>query len=259
MKRITLPTFAAAGLLATSGVFAQTSASEHTGASIHAVAESELRQHVTLSTMIGKTVVDQNQETVGTLRDVDLSQTFGDPATSASAPMNRISLMVAAEGADDLVAIDARQVTFDRTNDRVVVTLPVASDEPAGATIPGSDALASRATETDGGTTKGQVAPADVAANDPANTIEPVAVAAVPGSNVEVATTGEDVIAVEQALASSEQTRDVADQITVMSSDEAIVLTGQIHSEEKRRHIVEVAREAAQDREVRDLMDVAAE
>jgi hypothetical protein len=209
-----------------------------------------IERQVTVSDLMGKTVVDQNQERIGVLHDIDLSGLFStehsDQAGGAA-----IAWVIGSGENDDAgyVSIEAGRVQFDQSQGQVTIRLPAAGDQRA---VSATGRSGETATSEDDA-----LAPVEVAIADPANTIEPVAVAAVPGSEMEVATTGSDVLQVEQALAQHENTRDVADRIGVMSSTDAILLTGEIASDEKREQVLQVAREATH-REVRDLMQVAA-
>ena len=248
MKRTLPPScFTAAALLLAPALLAETSrSSSASGASneIFSITERELDRQVTVADLLGNWVVDQNNEPIGSLRDVDLTEVFSG-STASAVPAGRVSLLIESRSDAELMSVDSGDVAYDQTRERLALTIAV----PAGA---GTAQAASAARGDD------ELAPPDVAVNDPANTLEPVAVAAVPGSDIVVATVGAEVLEIEEALASNAATSEVADQISVMSSNEAILLTGALASQEQREKVLQVVREAS-DREVRDLMQVAAE
>jgi hypothetical protein len=222
---------------------------------IVAVSEQELERQITVADLLGKSVVDENDETIGALRDIDLSAVFahaGATESSSASGAAQVRLLITA-GATQLVSVDARQVSYDQTRDHLALNASLSDPDLIEDSNRAATAGSTQPTVHDD-----ELAPVEVAVNDPANTIEPVAVAAVPGSDLVVATTGTEVLQVEEALASNAQTSEVADQINVLSANDAILLTGSLESEDQREQVLQVAREASH-REVRDLLQVAAE
>jgi hypothetical protein len=246
-------------------------------ADIKRVDRDKLDSKLTAKELIGKEVVDMNGERLGSIHDIGLAQvlpnefraveTATDSASGLSAMPNNnsINLYVAVGGimglGADIVSVPADRFGFDRENDRLTLDIPedqfsaIADDDQdrtgfasadltsgTDATTPGYASGAGATSWTAGSTATEMSATRD----------------GVTGTRTDVASTGthEDVRKIERALNDDNDLEDVASQVVVAQSGDAILLSGAVNEESQKERIVELARENT-DLEVRDYLRVS--
>jgi hypothetical protein len=269
----------------------QQAGNQRAAAEIRIIRQSDLKQRVSISDIKDQPLLDASGRELGRVHDLRLPHLEdGNTADEASAEI----IIALANGDDEaeteFLALSLRQISFNQESEQLRVNLaaPALTALLGGGFAGAGSDVEAEETNADQGSQhftaeaqtaattqradaqrgesmalaaeQGSVAVTDEGPTepDPANMIAPVAVAAPSGSEpqLEVSTTGLEVEQIQQALANAEQTRELADQIGVMSATEAVLITGTVQSEQQRDLVLEVVRQTTE-RDVRDMMMVA--
>ncbi len=212
------------------------------------VDRESLESKMTAQELIGKTVVGSDGQRLGAIHDIGfahfLPSEFQGDAKSTTAQDRGLNFYVAVGGVlgvgADIVSVPAERFGFDQENDHL--TLDVTEDQFTAIAKP--DTAEREFASSAAGTTW---------TTGPDGTAMAMSEDGLTGARTDVAATSdhEDVELIEKALKADSDLNEVADDIRVTRSGDAIVLSGDVPSESQKHRIVELARSHT-DREVRD-------
>ena len=245
-----------------------------THADIKRMDRDKLDSKLTAKELIGKEVVDMNGERLGSIHDIGLAQALpnefreserseGSTTTTSAVQNNSINLYVAVGGVmglgADIVSVPADRFGFDRENDRLTLDIP--EDQFSAIADQDHDRSGFATTEITSGTdatTPGYASGAGATSWTAGSTATEMNASneGITGTRTDVASTHEDVRKIERALQDDNDLEDVASQVVVAQSGDAILLSGAVNEESQKERIVELARENT-DMEVRDYLRVS--
>jgi hypothetical protein len=244
-------------------------------ADIKRVDRDKLDSKLTAKELIGKEVVDMNGERLGSIHDIGLAQALPDEfragesaegATGIGATQNNsIHLYVAVGGVmglgSDIVSVPADRFGFDRENDRLTLDIP--EDQFSSIADPDKDNSDFAATDITSGTdatTPGYASGAGATSWTAGATATELNASneGITGTRSDVASNSkqEDVRKIERALKDENDLKDIASQVVVAQSGDAILISGAVNEEAQKERVLELAREHT-DMEVRDYLRVS--